>query len=81
MKPPTVFLGELTNLEVIEFLKKHQTVIVPTGAVEQHGPHGPLLTDVLIPRRSPAASRRRSAPSSRRPSITRCRIRTSGFPA
>jgi creatinine amidohydrolase len=24
-------------------------VIVPTGAVEQHGPHGPLLTDVLIP--------------------------------
>jgi creatinine amidohydrolase len=49
MKPQTVFLGELTNLEVIEFLKKHQTVIVPTGAVEQHGPHGPLLTDVLIP--------------------------------
>ena len=49
MKPPTVFLGEMTNLEVIEFLKKHQTVIIPTGAVEQHGPHGPLLTDVLIP--------------------------------
>jgi creatinine amidohydrolase len=49
MKPPTVFLGEMTNLEVIGFLEKHQTVIVPTGAVEQHGPHGPLLTDVLIP--------------------------------
>jgi creatinine amidohydrolase len=49
MKPSTVFLGEMTNLEVIEFLKKHQTVIIPTGAVEQHGPHGPLLTDVLIP--------------------------------
>ena len=49
MKPPTVFLGEMTNPEVIEFLKKHQTVIVPVGAVEQHGPHGPLLTDVLIP--------------------------------
>jgi len=49
MKPPTVFLGEMTNLEVIEFLTKHQTVIVPVGAVEQHGPHGPLLTDVLIP--------------------------------
>ena len=25
------------------------TVIVPTGSTEQHGPHGPLLTDVLIP--------------------------------
>jgi creatinine amidohydrolase len=49
MKPPTVFLGEMTNPEVIDFLKKHQTVIIPTGAVEQHGPHGPLLTDVLIP--------------------------------
>jgi creatinine amidohydrolase len=49
MKPPTVFLGELTNPEVEAFLKTHHTVIVPTGATEQHGPHGPLLTDVLIP--------------------------------
>ena len=49
MKPTTVFLGEMTNPEVIEFLKQHQTVIIPVGAVEQHGPHGPLLTDVLIP--------------------------------
>ena len=49
MKPPTVFLGEMTNLEVEAFLKQHHTVIVPTGATEQHGPHGPLLTDVLIP--------------------------------
>ena len=49
MKPATVFLGEMTNPEVIAFLQKHQTVIIPTGAVEQHGPHGPLLTDVLIP--------------------------------
>jgi creatinine amidohydrolase len=49
MKPPTVFLGEMTNLEVEAFLKRHHTVIVPTGSTEQHGPHGPLLTDVLIP--------------------------------
>ena len=49
MKPPTVFLGEMTTLEVEEFLRSHQTVIVPVGAVEQHGPHGPLLTDVIIP--------------------------------
>ena len=49
MKPPTVFLGEMTNPEVEAFLKKHNTVIVPIGATEQHGPHAPLLTDVLIP--------------------------------
>jgi creatinine amidohydrolase len=49
MKPPTVFLGNMTNPEVEEFLKTRHTVIVPTGATEQHGPHAPLLTDVLIP--------------------------------
>jgi creatinine amidohydrolase len=48
-KPSTVFLGEMTNPEVEAFLKKHDTLIIPTGATEQHGPHGPLLTDVLIP--------------------------------
>jgi creatinine amidohydrolase len=50
MKPPTVFLGEMTNPEVEAFLGAgHDTVIVPTGSTEQHGPHGPLLTDVLVP--------------------------------
>jgi creatinine amidohydrolase len=49
MKPPTVFLGEMTTLEVEAFLKQHHTVIIPVGATEQHGPHLALLTDVLIP--------------------------------
>jgi creatinine amidohydrolase len=49
MKPPTVFLGEMTTLEVEAFLRDHDTVIVPTGSTEQHGPHGPLLTDALVP--------------------------------
>lgn len=49
MKPPTVFLGEMTNPELEAFLRDHETVIVPTGSTEQHGPHGPLLTDVLVP--------------------------------
>src|SRR3954469_22368976 len=49
MKPDTVFLGEMTSPEVEAFLTTHQTVIVPVGAVEQHGPHLALLTDVLIP--------------------------------
>ena len=50
MKPPTVFLGEMTNPEVEAFLTGHHKVIVPVGSTEQHGPHGPLLTDALIPR-------------------------------
>lgn len=48
MKPPTVFLGEMTSLEVEAFLVEHSTVLVPVGSTEQHGPHGPLLTDALI---------------------------------
>lgn len=49
MKPTTVFLGEMTNPEVEEFLKEHDTVIVPVGSMEQHGPAGPISTDILIP--------------------------------
>jgi creatinine amidohydrolase len=49
MKPATVFLGEMTSPEVEAFLRESRTVIVPTGSTEQHGPHGPLLTDALIP--------------------------------
>jgi creatinine amidohydrolase len=48
-KPPTVFLGEMTSPQVETFLKDHHTVIVPTGSTEQHGPHGPLLTDAIVP--------------------------------
>lgn len=49
MKPPTVFLGEMTTLEVEAFLERSRTVIVPVGSTEQHGPHAPLATDVVIP--------------------------------
>ena len=49
MKPPTVFLGEMTNAEVEQFLKTSHTVIVPVGSTEQHGPHLALTADVLIP--------------------------------
>lgn len=49
MPASTVFLGEMTDPQVAAFLRDHHTVIVPTGSTEQHGPHGPLLTDVLVP--------------------------------
>lgn len=48
MKPATVFLGEMTNAEVEAFLRDHHSVIIPVGSTEQHGPHGPLLTDALV---------------------------------
>jgi creatinine amidohydrolase len=49
VKPRTVFLGEMTTLEVEAFLEQSRTVIIPVGSTEQHGPQGPLLTDALIP--------------------------------
>ena len=49
MKPKSVFLAEITNRELELFLKQHHTVYIPVGATEQHGPHSPVSTDVLIP--------------------------------
>lgn len=34
---------------VDEYFKTNDIVIIPTGAVESHGPHNPLGTDVLVP--------------------------------
>lgn len=45
MKMRSYYLGELTWLDVEEFLKKHETAVVPVGSCEQHGPHLPLDTD------------------------------------
>lgn len=50
MEPKTVFLDQLTNPELEAFLQSHHTVFIPVGATEQHGPHGPLGTDVFLPR-------------------------------
>ena len=50
MKRKSVFLDENTNLEIEEFLKSHQTLYVPVGATEQHGPHAAIGTDVFVPR-------------------------------
>ena len=49
MKPKSVFLAENSNSEIEEFLKRHHTVYIPVGAMEQHGPHSPIGTDVYIP--------------------------------
>jgi creatinine amidohydrolase len=46
----SIFMPEMTNLEVREYLDGGgRTVIVPVGSTEDHGDHGPLWTDVYIP--------------------------------
>lgn len=39
------YLLEITQPEAEEILKRSQLVIIPTGSVEQHGPHLPCGTD------------------------------------
>jgi creatinine amidohydrolase len=41
-------LAELSGPAVAERLTRDSIVLVPTGAIEHHGPHLPLLTDHLI---------------------------------
>jgi creatinine amidohydrolase len=47
---PTVAMGEMAWVEYSRRAAEPGTIIlVPTGAIEQHGPHLPLNTDVLLP--------------------------------
>ena len=49
MPPKSVFLADISNRELELFLQEHHTLYIPVGATEQHGPHSPVSTDVLIP--------------------------------
>jgi len=42
-------IEEMTPQEITDALKEADTVVVPLGSVEQHGPHLPVGTDTLIP--------------------------------
>ena len=44
-----MFLERMNYLEVQEYLKTGDTVIIVTGSTENHGKHMPLGTDTLIP--------------------------------
>lgn len=44
----TRLLAELAGTDVASTLTAESVVVVPTGAIEHHGPHLPLLTDSLI---------------------------------
>ena len=44
-----VRLGAMTWMEIEEAIRDGTTtVVLPTGSMEQHGPHLPLLTDTII---------------------------------
>lgn len=47
--PPSRFFPYLTWAEIAEMTDKENTVIIqPIGAIEQHGPHLPLIVDAAI---------------------------------
>jgi creatinine amidohydrolase len=41
-------IGELTFLEVLKALSENSVLCLPIGSIEQHGPHLPLNTDVIL---------------------------------
>ncbi len=41
-------IGELTFLEISKLLSKRSILCLPIGSIEQHGPHLPLNTDVVL---------------------------------
>ena len=48
MSRPSVWLHELTWEEVASYLDGRDTIIVPFGTTEQHGPAGPLGLDTYV---------------------------------
>jgi creatinine amidohydrolase len=47
--PNPIFLEEMNWPDVEELLKRTKIILVPTGSIEQHGPHLPLYSDVVAP--------------------------------
>ncbi len=45
--PRPVLLGERSWPEIADLVEREPLVILPVGAVEQHGPHLPLLVDAI----------------------------------
>jgi creatinine amidohydrolase len=48
--PPNLSLDELSWIDVAAHLARDPRLIIPVGALEQHGPHLPLGANVLIAR-------------------------------
>lgn len=44
-----MYLSKMNYLEVEEYLKTSDTIVIPVGSIENHGKHMPLGTDSFIP--------------------------------
>ena len=47
MELSTYNLGELSPVDIREYLQEKDVVMIPIASLEQHGPHLPLLTDTI----------------------------------
>lgn len=47
MKVPSFCLGDWSYVDVQEYLKYSDTVLIPKASLEQHGPHLPLYCDTI----------------------------------
>jgi creatinine amidohydrolase len=45
---PTRRYAELTTEQITEVLSRDSVLVLPTGAIEPHGPHLPLATDLIV---------------------------------
>jgi creatinine amidohydrolase len=50
-QPPSRSIGELTSFDVTCHLKETSILCLPLGAIEQHGRHLPLNTDLIVAER------------------------------
>ena len=44
---PSFCMGDLTCVDVAEYLKHSDTILIPKASLEQHGPHLPLYCDTI----------------------------------
>jgi creatinine amidohydrolase/Fe(II)-dependent formamide hydrolase-like protein len=47
-QPPSRSIGELTSPDISRYLKETSILCLPLGAIEQHGRHLPLNTDLIV---------------------------------
>src|ERR1051325_7034959 len=44
---PSFCMGDLSYVDIQEYLKHSDTILIPKASMEQHGPHLPLFCDTI----------------------------------